>query len=87
MKTRATQQQVILEYLQENKGITSLQAFNLFGMLRVAAVIFNLRAKGHDIRNRPLTVKNRYGDYVHIVEYYLHKDENANESHENTKGV
>lgn len=39
----------IRAYLLRGKPITPLQALNLFGCFRLAAVIFNLRAEGFTI--------------------------------------
>ncbi len=43
-----TQQENILQFMQE-KTITPIEALNLFGCFRLAAIIFDLRAGGHFI--------------------------------------
>lgn len=41
----------VLEYLKSHKrGITSIQAFELFGATRISAIIFNLR-KEYEIKS------------------------------------
>ena len=42
-KLKQSQNRKILKYLQEGNELTSLQALNLFGTLRLASRIFELR--------------------------------------------
>ena len=61
----------VLKYLQTHNGITSMEAFELFGATRLSAIIFNLRKYGFEIENIPMQGKNRYGDSVNFVKYHL----------------
>lgn len=45
-----SQQDEILEYLKTGKTLTPLEALNMFGTLRLSALIFNLKAEGHNIQ-------------------------------------
>ena len=36
----------VYQYLKTHKGITSMQAFELFGATRLSAIIYNLRKYG-----------------------------------------
>lgn len=63
--------QRVLEYLKTHEGITSMQAFEMFGATRLSAIIFNLRKYGYKIRSCRKDGKNRYGDAVWFVEYQL----------------
>lgn len=47
-----TQQENILEHLKISGPITPLEALNLYGSFRLSAIIFNLRAEGHDIETK-----------------------------------
>jgi len=47
-KLKQSQNRKILKYLQEGNELTSLQALNLFGTLRLASRIFELR-EDHEI--------------------------------------
>ncbi len=50
MKNRdISQRAAILAHLKQGKKISQLQALRLFGCMRLAAVIFRLREKGHEI--------------------------------------
>jgi hypothetical protein len=60
----------VLQYLKENKSITSLEAIKEFGATRLSAIIFNLR-KNHNITTQYETSKNRYGDSVSYARYIL----------------
>ena len=57
---KVTQKDEVLKYLQCQDGITSVIAFNLFGITRLAAVVFDLRKQGHDIRMEMKKGKNSY---------------------------
>ena len=71
MKKDKSQKSEILRYLQTHKrGITSLQAIELFGATRLSDIIFRLRKEGHDIRKEMITKKNRYG---HVTTYACYK--------------
>lgn len=63
----------ILKYLQENDSISSMEAFELFGVTRLSAIIFKLRKCGYRIINQHRESKNRYGEKVHFVKYKLLK--------------
>ena len=46
----ASQNNAILAYMQEGNTITTLEALNLFGCMRLASRINDLRNRGYDIR-------------------------------------
>lgn len=64
----------ILDYLQNNESITSMQSFELFGATRLSAIIFNLRKDGYTIESVNKKSQNRYGDTVRYVAYKLIKE-------------
>ncbi len=65
-----TQYNKVLKHLQ-HKPITSMEAFEKYGITRLSAIIFNLRADGYDISSKTKKVKNRYGEVCHFSEYKL----------------
>ena len=73
---RKTQEQMILEYLQEYGEITSWDAFMRFGITRITAKIYNLRKEGYNISTRYATKTNRYGV---VVTYGIYRLEGDNE--------
>ena len=70
---KASQEQKVLSHLKRYAGLTTLTAFERYGISRLSARIFELREEGYDIVSVPRVVKNRYGDDCHIVEYRLKK--------------
>ena len=67
-----TQNERILKYLQTHKrGITQLQAFEKFGVLRLSGRIHNLREQGYPIMTNIIEVPNRYGEISRVAEYRL----------------
>ena len=70
---KASQEQIVLRHLKRYAGLTTLTAYDRYGITRLADRVFKLRQKGFDIVSVPKTVTNRYGDECHIVEYRLKK--------------
>ena len=69
---RRTQTSDILHYLKTHKsGITSMQAFELFGTTRLSGLIYMLRKYGYNIVTENVLVKTRYGNHVEIARYKL----------------
>lgn len=64
---RSSQAKKILKHLETVGPITPLQALELFGCFRLAARIYDLKEKGYDVKDRPVT--NPHG--VCFKEYYL----------------
>ena len=51
-----TQRAAILEALRQGSRLTPLDALRRFGCMRLAARIWELRAEGYPIRERPVEV-------------------------------
>lgn len=68
---RITQGDRLIRYMANHKGITSMQAFDKFGITRLSARIFELRNNGYDIVANQIAVKNRYGESVTCCRYEL----------------
>lgn len=65
----ASQRKVVYQYIKTHKnGISSMEAFD-FGITRLSAIIFDLRADGIDIESIPCQCKNRYGHNTNYVRY------------------
>ena len=72
MKKTKSQKSEVLRYLMTHKrGITSFKAFELFGVTRLADIIFNLRKDGYEIETIQMTTKNRYGNVTTFACYKL----------------
>ena len=57
----------ILRHLTDGGTITALAALNRYGCFRLAAVIFNLRRDGHDIRTTMITENGKTFARYHLV--------------------
>ena len=69
---KQTQEDMVLGYLMEHEsGMTSLIAFECFGIMQMPKRIFNLKKRGYRISATPKTGKNRFGKAVHYVVYKL----------------
>lgn len=68
---KPTQNERILEYMQEYGGITQLDALRDLGVMRLASRISDLRRLGHDIVSDTVTVANRWGEETKIKRYRL----------------
>jgi hypothetical protein len=66
-----TQSQRVLDYLQQGKKLTCLNAFNELGITQVAARIFELKRDGEVILSSRIKVKNRYGEDCIVSEYFM----------------
>lgn len=51
-----SQKQQIANYLQSGKSLTPIQALTKFGSLRLAAIIFNLKADGLNIKTELMNI-------------------------------
>lgn len=67
LQTSASQCNQIAAWLREGKKITPLQALNLFGCMRLASRICDLRERGMNIGTRRIQVPSG----KRVCEYYL----------------
>jgi len=62
-----SQEERILQYMEQGYNITAMGALNLFGCFRLASRISALKKAGHNISSRlrvdPIT-KKRYSEYT-----------------------
>lgn len=61
----------ILEHIQKYGYITSMDAFQHYGITRLSGRIFDLRKMGYDIQTMDVESVNRYGEPVRFARYYL----------------
>ena len=66
---KPTQNERILEYIEEFGSIDQLSALRDIGCMRLASRISDLRSRGHNIVSDLVPVKNRYGETCHIKRY------------------
>lgn len=68
-----TQQEQILNHLKYRGPITPLAALNLYGSFRLGAVIFNLKALGHNIKTDMVSNGRKHFAKYTLVNGAAHK--------------
>ena len=61
----------ILRHLKDNGSITSLEAMQEYGIMRLASRITNLKRKGYPIQSETVSGINRYGETTYYSKYRL----------------
>lgn len=69
--SKATQVQLILEYMDEFGSITPLEAIRDIGCYRLSARISDIKKKGYPVRTELVAVQNRRGKQSKIARYSL----------------
>lgn len=72
---KETQCQRILKYIEDFGSITSLQAMQDLGCMRLASRINDLKKMGLPIKKRTASANNRYGEKVYFAEYYIEEEQ------------
>ena len=66
-----TQCERIVKYMTDFGSITSIQAMQDLGVMRLASRIHDLKEMGYHISKEDVPKRNRYGEKVHIARYRL----------------
>jgi hypothetical protein len=61
----------VFDFMVEENGITSLDAFVELGETRLSARIFELKKKGVNISSETVSVQNRYGEKRSVKKYFI----------------
>ena len=69
MNSKPTQNQRILNYIEQFGSITQLEALRDLGVMRLASRISDLRKQGHKITGEVVPVKNRFEEQCYIKRY------------------
>ena len=69
-----TQTDRITRHLCDFGSITSLEAMQDYGIMRLASRIHDLRSKGFDIIGETVAAKNRYGEPTRFSRYTIGGD-------------
>ena len=70
-KMKTTKASQVLKHLEQQRSITSYEAFKLYGATRLSSIIFVLREKGYDIVTLNETSKDRNGNTCNYARYVL----------------
>lgn len=68
MRKEESQSMKVLRYLERGNKLTSFEAFSLFHITRLSAVIWLLRSDGYDIRTKMVSTPDGRENYA---EYWL----------------
>lgn len=68
---KMTQDERLLEYLQANRAINPLEAWQRLGIYRLAACVHRLRRLGASIRTDTVAVKNQFNETCRVALYVL----------------
>lgn len=71
---KQTQKVRVFHHLDKHGTITSMEAFTMYGITRLSAVIFMLRKDGYDIVTQDTTGKNRYDEVCRFATYAYNKE-------------
>ena len=66
-----TQRKRVLDYMREHGSITSKDAFEKLAVTRLSAVVFDLRAEGHEIKSKNESGRNVFGERTNYCRYVL----------------
>lgn len=61
----------ILDYLQTHDYLTSMDAWEMWGVTRLAAIIHNLRQAGYNIQTVRVETTTRFGETTNYARYIL----------------
>lgn len=72
-----TQNEAVLRHLLDNGGITSLEAMNKYGIMRLGARVYDLKKQGYPIKTFLRVGKSRNGESMVYAEYRMERVEEA----------
>ena len=73
MDKKLNQYDMVLAYLRKFGAITPIDAYREFAVMRLGAIIYELRKDGYNIQTEYTTSKNRFGSKVTYATY-LYKE-------------
>ena len=72
-----TQNEVVLRLLLDNRSITSLEAMNKYGIMRLGARVYDLKKQGYPIKTFLRIGRSRNGESMVYAEYRMERVEEA----------
>lgn len=72
-----TQNEEVLRHLLDNGNITSLEAMNKYGIMRLGARVYDLKKQGYPIKTYLRVGKSRNGESMVYAEYRMERVEEA----------
>ena len=80
--SKPTQNQRILDYINQFGSITQLEALRDLGVMRLASRISDLRKQGWSIISKRESVENRFGEKCYIKRYSLEEHKGVVDCHD-----
>ena len=77
LKSKPTQCQKILDYIERFGFITSWQAYADLGITQLGARVWQLKERGYEFETKRIYTTNRLGEKTHYDEYRLVEVKNA----------
>lgn len=72
-----TQSERIVRHLRDFGSITSLEAMQEYGIMRLASRVSDLKKSGLPIQREMVSGRNRYGEATSYARYHLGKESGA----------
>lgn len=69
--SKPTQNERILDYIDQFGSITQLEALRDLGVMRLASRIADLRKQGFPIVSETVSVENRFGEKCNVKRYRI----------------
>ena len=69
------QRERVLDYMERNGSITSLEAVNDLGVMELPRRICDLKERGINISKERIKVRNRFGEYIPVMRYSIVKED------------
>lgn len=69
-----TQKEMVKYHIETHGSITPKEAIDLYGIMRLGARIWDLKADGVPIETAMRQVKNRWGKKTFVAEYRLKRE-------------
>lgn len=66
-----TQCELIIRHINDYGSITSLEAMQEYGIMRLASRINDLKKAGYKVKSQIVHSVNRYGDKIHFSKYFI----------------
>lgn len=86
MAKKLNQKDRVLRHLETYGSIDPRQAFFDYSIMRLAAVIFNLKEEGHDIKSELITSKNKFDEPVSYAKYTMVTKQDSEEEQTSVLG-
>ena len=75
VETHPTQEERVLDYIDEHGSITLFDAIRKIGVLSLSSRISSLKKQGYPIVGEMVKVSNRWGETCKVKRYYMKEED------------